>query len=57
MLWYIHYTINTYTRQIYICYYNRSLNLTDVKIIINVNTIYYIQTIVIHMYVHTYLYM
>ena len=31
MLWYINYTINTYTRQIYICYYKGSLNLTDVN--------------------------
>ena len=39
MLWYINYTINTYTRQIYIlCYFKPSLNLTDVKN--DVTTIY-----------------
>ena len=32
MLWYINYTINTYTRHLYICYYKRSSNLTDVNI-------------------------
>ena len=53
MLWYINYTINTYTRQIYICYYKRSLNLTDVRKL----CYYYLQTIVKYMYVHTYLYM
>ena len=31
MLWYINYTIKTYTRHIHICYYTRSFNLTDVK--------------------------
>ena len=50
MLWYINYTINTYTRHIHICYYTRSFNLTDVKIQL---CYYYLQTIVKHMYVHT----
>ena len=54
MLWYINYTINTYTRHIHICYYTRSFNLTDVKIKLRY---YYLQTIVNHMYGHTYLYM
>ena len=55
MLWYINYTINTYTRQIYICYYKRSFNLTDDKH--KIMLLLFTNKIVKHMYVHTYLYM